>query len=205
VTNYAITPQTINTTTFAGVNRANITLSVPMGTAEAYQAMGWTGFREVIELAYEVIFVDWDWTVLDTQIVGHGFDAVAPPDPLRIGYTFTGWDIAFDNVTSDLTVIAQYTITPVEILIGELGGFLHIGAELGLISNNGSYQSLLSFLINAEKQISMGKIDNAIKQLENMLDSLSKDAGKKIDAGFAGEAIDKVGVVIWMLLMVDKA
>jgi hypothetical protein len=199
VTNYAITPQTINTTTFAGVNRANITLSVPLGTLDAYQAVGWTGFGEVVELAYEVIFVDWDQTVLDTQIVGHGFDAVAPPDPLRIGYTFTGWDIAFDNVTSDLMVIAQYIVTPVEILIEDLNSFLNIGAELGLISNNGSYQSLLSFLINAEKQIAMGKIDNAIKQLENMIDSLAKDAGKKVDADFAGEAIEKIRVIMWNL------
>jgi hypothetical protein len=43
------------------------------------------------------------------QIVNDGDAAVAPtitPDP---GYTFDGWDVAFDNVTGDLTVNAQYT------------------------------------------------------------------------------------------------
>ncbi|MBR0136457.1 MAG: InlB B-repeat-containing protein, partial [Clostridia bacterium] len=34
--------------------------------------------------------------------------ATAPADPSRAGYTFTGWDVDFSNVTSNLTVTAQY-------------------------------------------------------------------------------------------------
>lgn len=51
VTNSATIPQPINETTFAGVQRSNITLSVPQGTIAAYLAAGWTGFREIKELA----------------------------------------------------------------------------------------------------------------------------------------------------------
>ena len=59
---------------------------------------------------YTVTFKDWDGTVLKTQEVQYGGDAEAPADPTRTGYTFTGWDKAFTNVTADLVVTAQYEI-----------------------------------------------------------------------------------------------
>lgn len=58
---------------------------------------------------YTVIFIDWDGTILKTEIVEEGASATAPDDPTRDGYVFTGWDVSFSNVTSDLTVTAQYT------------------------------------------------------------------------------------------------
>ena len=59
---------------------------------------------------WTVTFADWDASVLDTQTVNHGSDATAPADPVRSGHTFTGWDMSFANVTSDLSVTAQYSI-----------------------------------------------------------------------------------------------
>ena len=58
---------------------------------------------------YTVTFVDWDGSVLATRTVNHGAAAEAPPDPVRTGYAFSGWDVPFDNVTADLVVTAQYT------------------------------------------------------------------------------------------------
>jgi len=60
------------------------------------------------EINHTVTFVDWDGTVIDTQIVEHGASAVAPTAVKHEGYTFIGWDKDFTNVTSDLVVIAQY-------------------------------------------------------------------------------------------------
>jgi uncharacterized repeat protein (TIGR02543 family) len=58
---------------------------------------------------YTVTFVDYDGeTVLKSEEVEHGAAATAPDDPTREGYNFTGWDKAFDVVTGDLTVTAQY-------------------------------------------------------------------------------------------------
>ena len=63
---------------------------------------------------YTVTFKDWDGTVLKTQQVQYGSAATAPANPSREGYTFTGWDKAFNNVTSNLTVTAQYQVNEVD-------------------------------------------------------------------------------------------
>ncbi len=60
--------------------------------------------------SYAVTFVDWNGSVLSTQSVNHGSAATAPANPTRTGYTFSGWDVPFTNVTAALTVTAQYTI-----------------------------------------------------------------------------------------------
>ncbi|MGM0452696.1 MAG: InlB B-repeat-containing protein, partial [Thermodesulfobacteriota bacterium] len=57
---------------------------------------------------YTVTFRDHDGSELKTETVNHGNSAAAPADPSRTGYTFTGWDTAFDNVTADLTVTAEF-------------------------------------------------------------------------------------------------
>ena len=59
---------------------------------------------------YTVKFVDFDGKELSVQTVNWNSAAIAPANPIRTGYTFTSWDKAFDNVTSDLTVTAQYAI-----------------------------------------------------------------------------------------------
>jgi len=59
---------------------------------------------------YTVTFKDWDGTVLSTQQVVEGGAATAPANPSRVGYTFTGWDKTFNNITADTVVTAQYTI-----------------------------------------------------------------------------------------------
>ena len=42
--------------------------------------------------------------------IDHGSAAVAPVVTPDTGYNFTAWDVAFSNITEDLTVVAQYEI-----------------------------------------------------------------------------------------------
>ncbi len=45
------------------------------------------------------------------QSIVHGDAATAPTVVGGVGWTFTGWDVALDNVTAHLTVTAQYVVT----------------------------------------------------------------------------------------------
>lgn len=61
VFNYAVPPQVIDAgNVFYGVDRSNITLTVPEGAGAAYLAAGWTGFREVIEISRPVTGITLD-------------------------------------------------------------------------------------------------------------------------------------------------
>lgn len=55
-----------------------------------------------------VRFIDFDDTVLYTQRVDYGADAITPQNPTREGYTFTGWRPAITGVTKDMDTYAQY-------------------------------------------------------------------------------------------------
>lgn len=59
---------------------------------------------------YIVTFKDWDGTILKTEEVEEGKSATAPSNLSREGYEFVGWDKTFSNITSDLTVTAQYEL-----------------------------------------------------------------------------------------------
>lgn len=57
---------------------------------------------------YTVDFVDWDGTVIDTQIIQKGENATLPQSPSRIGYQFCGWSDDGNDVQSSKTILAQY-------------------------------------------------------------------------------------------------
>lgn len=86
---------------------------------EGYTFVGWEeDYSNIVEdlvvhakyeiIKYNVSFYDWDNSLLKKDTVEYQSAASAPSDPVREGYTFTGWDKEFSSVTSDLDVYAQY-------------------------------------------------------------------------------------------------
>ena len=67
-------------------------------------------FEEIVLESYTVTFIDYDGTPVSEQTVVRGNAAIDPGRLTRTGYTFTGWNKEFDNITSNLEVIAQYSI-----------------------------------------------------------------------------------------------
>ncbi|MBR4565205.1 MAG: leucine-rich repeat protein [Paludibacteraceae bacterium] len=61
---------------------------------------------------YKVTFLGFNDTELKVENVEYGKNATAPSAPEVDGYTFTGWDKDFDNITGDLTVKAVYEKNP---------------------------------------------------------------------------------------------
>ena len=71
---------------------------------------------------FTATFEDYDGTFIDASTVDYLTSAVAPLDPTRTGYTFSGWDVSFDSMTEDITVTATYTINQYTISFNTNGG-----------------------------------------------------------------------------------
>ena len=100
---------------------ANCTLYVPAIAYETYaNTLWWEDFKEIIAIPSQnpvVTFKDWNGTTLSSVEVEVGTAATAPADPSREGYTFTGWDQDFSNVTEDMTITALYQINQFQIAV----------------------------------------------------------------------------------------
>lgn len=75
--------------------------------------LGESGFTISSVCTYTVTFLNYNGKVISTQTVEYGKAATAPEAPQKpsddkYNYVFSGWDKAFDNVTSDLTVTAVF-------------------------------------------------------------------------------------------------
>lgn len=61
-----------------------------------------------IPQSYQVVFTDYDGSILKEETVLSGSAATPPENPERKGYIFIGWDKGFANVTSDIVLNAKY-------------------------------------------------------------------------------------------------
>lgn len=96
--------------------------------------------------SYTVTFVDYDGEVLKTERVESGNNASAPASPSRDGYKFVGWDKAFTNVTSDLTVTATYELAVTCLTVRAEDVIVNVGDKTATITisvaNNPGFTSL---------------------------------------------------------------
>lgn len=98
----------INDSAFSGTSYATI-YSYEDSAAERYANRHTNVTFMKMKDNFIVTFADYDGTVIETQTVVSGEDAVPPANPVRTGYTFTGWKPTYTAITSDRTCVAQYT------------------------------------------------------------------------------------------------
>ncbi|WP_207654515.1 InlB B-repeat-containing protein, partial [Lacrimispora amygdalina] len=95
-------------------------------------------------ISSEVVFKDWNGSVLDKQEVAIGADATAPTDPERTGYTFTGWDKPTTNIQNHVVITAQYSINGYLLTLDGTGGTLEgIPKKEVVISFDQSFDQVL--------------------------------------------------------------
>ena len=68
----------------------------------------WIDVDYTASTTYTVRFLDWDNSVISTQTVTRGGNATPPSNPTRDGYTFSGWQGNYTNITADTDIIATY-------------------------------------------------------------------------------------------------
>ena len=95
---------------------------------EGYTFNGWSGvytnitadtiitatYTENAVETFTVTFKDYNGSVLKTENVEKGKDAIPPANPIREGYTFNGWSGVYTNVTADTIITATYIKNTVE-------------------------------------------------------------------------------------------
>ena len=86
---------------------------------------------------FDVRYFDWDGTLLKAETVDFGGSVTPPDDPVREGYTFTGWSASTGHVVSDMSVVAQYSRNPHEddfllTTLTEIVGELQLPLETGV-------------------------------------------------------------------------
>lgn len=96
-------------------------------TSDNYNITFKDGTLTVNTLMLTVTFQDYNGTPLGTSTVAYGTPAAPPANPVREGYTFTGWSTSFDKVTSALTVTAQYAINTYTVRFFAVDGVTEIG------------------------------------------------------------------------------
>ena len=106
VTNYAATPQSINSNVFDNVNKSTCVLNVPKESVSLYQAANvWKEFtHKTVEGDYTINYVDKDSQALYNHVV----TLYVPVAPAITGFTFVGWQTVSTMLTDGITLQAVY-------------------------------------------------------------------------------------------------
>jgi uncharacterized repeat protein (TIGR02543 family) len=64
---------------------------------------------QIYNLNFEVRFIDFNDELIESVTVKYKQTAVAPANPIRVGYTFINWDSEYTNIMNNKTVKAVYT------------------------------------------------------------------------------------------------
>ena len=106
VTNYATTPQSINSNVFDNVNKSTCVLNVAKESVSLYQAANvWKEFTNIVGVDdYTINYVDKDSQALYNHVV----TLYVPVAPTITGFTFVGWQTVSTMLTDGITLQAVY-------------------------------------------------------------------------------------------------
>ena len=100
---------------FEGVDKEACILYVPIGAKDTYAATeGWSDFTNIIEseniLEFTITYMV-DGEVYATDTVEYGTNVTAIDEPIREGYTFSGWsEIPTTMPAEDITITGSFTV-----------------------------------------------------------------------------------------------
>ncbi len=105
ITNYATTPQSINSNVFDNVNKSTCVLNVPKESVSLYQAANvWKEFtNKTVEGDYTINYVDKD----SQDLYNHVVTLYVPVAPTITGFTFVGWQTS-GMLSDGITLQAVY-------------------------------------------------------------------------------------------------
>ena len=75
--------------------------------------------------SYQITFLDYDESIIQQNELDYDSEIVIPEDPIRKGYTFTGWDKELSIVKEELVITALYDINSYDISYLLNGGTLN--------------------------------------------------------------------------------
>lgn len=87
---------------------------------------------------YTVTFVNGYGGTISTQTVYHGYNASAPSNPTRPGYTFAGWSGSYTGVNSTRTITATWTPNTYHITYDLNGGDTGPASPQAFVFNSGA-------------------------------------------------------------------
>ena len=131
---------TSDTVTYTGLHFGDAFPAAPNVTAKAgWTFTGWPTMPATVignatfnaaytRNSYIVTFVDFNGNILGTDTVFYGEDATPPAPPSREGYTFTGWSAGYNNITSAVTLTAQYAIKTYTVVFYAVDGVTPLGS-----------------------------------------------------------------------------
>ena len=93
------------------------------------------------QTTFQVIFQDYNGSVLSQQKVEKNTSAKAPAAPARMGYTFTGWSSPFEKVTQNMVITAQYRANTYRISFHKNGGRGSMGTQSMTYDQNSSLRA----------------------------------------------------------------